>query len=383
MTSPDFKASTARTMGARIRAARETCGLNQHQLSDALGFADRQTLSTIETGERKVQPAELVKLSEILERPLDWFIDPFVIEGEAQFSWRVSQSVTDSSLADYEAKIGQIVGLFRHLNIALNGPSKALGQFLRMPPNPAFEDAWRWGEAVAQELDLGPIPSEVLAERIETRLDIAVLHIDPDICTNGTNGTHAISGAMCRLPDLGVIVINRQESRVRRNFDVAHELFHALTWDALPPEHREDTDAKPVKRSRRIEQLADNFAAAVLMPTATLSQLIDPAGFSSTQHLAEVAKQLQVSTHALAFRLFNAKMIDKLTCQALCEQPPLAPRCAPTPPKLLSASFVTLLHDGIACGHVSTRKAAKALSMTLEDLAELMRDYGKSVPFAV
>ncbi|CAG2139705.1 XRE family transcriptional regulator [Cupriavidus plantarum] len=380
MTSPDFKASTARTMGARIRAARETRGLTQHQLSDAVGFADRQTMSTIETGERKVQPAELVKLSQILARPLDWFIDPFVIEGEAQFSWRVSRSVTDSSLAEYEAKIGQIVGLFRHLNIALNGPSKALGQFLRMPPNPAFEDAWRWGEAVAQELDLGTIPSEVLAERIETRLDIAVLHIDADICTNGT---HSISGAMCRLPDLGVIVINRQESRVRRNFDVAHELFHALTWDALTPEHREDTDAKPVKRSRRIEQLADNFAAAVLMPTATLSQLIDPAGFSNTQHLAEVAKQLEVSTHALAFRLFNAKMIDKLTCLALCEQPPLVPRCASTPPKLLSASFVKLLHDGIARGHVSTRKAAKALSMTLEGLAELMRDYGKSVPFAI
>ena len=25
-----------------------------------------------------------------------------------------------------------------------------------------------------------------------------------------------------------------------RNFDLAHELFHILTWDAMPPEHVED-----------------------------------------------------------------------------------------------------------------------------------------------
>jgi Zn-dependent peptidase ImmA (M78 family) len=168
---------------------------------------------------------------------------------------------------------------------------------------------------------------------------------------------------------------------VRRHFDVAHELFHALTWDALTPEWRENLEVKPSRRYARVEKLADNFAAALLMPRASLTKLIDPARFEDAQHLAEVARELQVSTKALAFRLFNAGMIDKRTCAALQEV--RFPKVQSPDLKLFSESFVSLVHDGIARGHVSSRKAAKAVSMTLEELASLMRDYNKTVPFSI
>jgi len=369
--------SNTRLIAGRIRAARDAAGLSQEQLSSALGFADRQTLSAIENGARRVQASELVSLSQALCKPIDWFIDPFVIAGEASFSWRVSPDVTNDVLDDFESRIGLVVGLFRYLQVALHGPSRPLAQVLRMPASPTFEDAWGWGEALAKELDLGLIPSQQLAERIETKLDISILFIDAEVGLS-PNG---ISGAMCRLPDMGTIVINRRESFVRRHFDIAHELFHALTWDALPPERREDPNARPsVRRNRRVEQLADNFAAAVLMPTSSLAQLIDPARFDDVQHLAEVARNMQVSTGALAYRLFNKRMIDQLTRDEL-----LRFRATQTQvelPKLLSSSSVSLLHDGIARGHVSARKAAKALSMTLDQLALLMNDYGKTVPFS-
>ena len=351
--------------------------MTQQALSLAMGFADRQTLSAIENGERRVQSAELVRFSDVLERPIDWFIDPFVIAGEAQFSWRVAKDVSDEALDAYEAKIGQWVGLLRHLRRALLGPSRALSQYLPLPVNPTFEDAWQWGEKVVAELDLGQIPAERLVERVESGLGIPVLFVDALVGT----GSNEISGAMCRLPDLGVIVINRRESPVRRHFDLAHELFHALTWDAKPPERREDPDAKAIRRSNRTEALADNFAAAVLMPTASLTALLDPARLDDVDHLAGVAQQLQVSTQALAWRLYNIKMIDKPTCAALCKL--RTPRLQGPVPQRLSPSYVALLHDGIARGHVAARKAAKALSMTLEELAGLLREHDKSVPFAV
>ena len=47
-----------------------------------------------------------------------------------------------------------------------------------------------------------------------------------------------ISGAACRLPELDAVLIARHEVEGRRHFDLAHELFHLLTWDAMPPEHR-------------------------------------------------------------------------------------------------------------------------------------------------
>ncbi|WP_269139239.1 helix-turn-helix domain-containing protein [Burkholderia vietnamiensis] len=364
-------------MGARIRAARESAGMTQAQLSEALGFADRQTLSTIENGDRRVQAAELVRASQVLGHTIDWFIDPFVVKGEARFSWRVAPTVPDAMLDDFESRIGQLVGLMRHLKVALHGPSKALTPMLRMPPHPTFEDACVWGEAVGQELELGIIPSENLVDRIERKLDISVLFIDAEI----VSGSNDISGAMCRLSDLGVIVINRQESTVRRNFDVAHELFHALTWDAMPPDRREPPEQPVGKRIPRIEQLADNFAAAVLMPKATLDKLIPPEHLADAEYLARVARELQVSTGALAYRLLNAKMIDRSVCDALREV--YTPKARTELPKLFSASFATLLHDGIAHGHVSARKAAKALSMRLDQLAELMTEHGKAVPFSM
>lgn len=380
MNAPDRAQNPARAMGARIRVAREAAQLTQKQLSDSLGFSDRQTLSAIETGDRRVQATELVTLSQLLGRGIEWFIDPFVVAGEAKFSWRVSQAVPNDKLDEFESYVGKLVGLLRHLRIAIQGPSKALSPTLRLPLNSTYEEAWSCGEAVAQELDLGLAPSHCLIDRIESRLSISVLFVDAE---GGPNGA-SISGAMCRMPDLGVIVINRREPLVRRNFDVAHELFHALTWDALTPERREDPDAKPIIRGKRmeqrIEQLADNFAAAVLMPKASLTKLIDPAGFVDPQHLASVASELQVSNSALAYRLFNLKMIDKPTRDALCA---MASGVHNTTPKTLSTSFVALLHDGIVRGHVSARKAAKALSMTLEQLATLMQEHDKTVPFSV
>ncbi|WP_431261837.1 ImmA/IrrE family metallo-endopeptidase [Roseateles chitinivorans] len=186
---------------------------------------------------------------------------------------------------------------------------------------------------------------------------------------------------MCRLLDLEVIVINRQEPLGRRNFDLAHELFHALTWDALKPLHREDPEEKPTgKRIKRIEQLADNFAAGLLMPRDSLEKLIPKDKFDDVQYLATIARELQVSNGALAYRLFNARMVNTTTRDALRKFP--SPKDEIQRPQRFSASFVSLLHDGIARGHVSSRKAALALSLNLEELADLLREHGKPVPFA-
>src|SRR6185503_20572604 len=76
-----------------------------------------------------------------------------------------------------------------------------------------------------------------------------------------------ISGAACRLPELDVVIINRHEVVGRRNFDLAHELFHILTWEAMPPEHSEESRETG---GNRVEQLANNFASAVLMPAVIL-----------------------------------------------------------------------------------------------------------------
>ena len=88
------------------------------------------------------------------------------------------------------------------------------------------------GERFVAEFELGEVPARRLAEVMERELGILVLMVD---------AFEGISGAACRLPELDVVLINRHEVAGRRNFDLAHELFHILTWDAMPPEHSEES----------------------------------------------------------------------------------------------------------------------------------------------
>ena len=63
-------------LAQNIRYAREEAKLSQTDVSSALGLASHSGVSEIEAGQRRVSAAELVRLSEVLGKPLDWFFDP-------------------------------------------------------------------------------------------------------------------------------------------------------------------------------------------------------------------------------------------------------------------------------------------------------------------
>lgn len=63
-------------LAQNIRYAREEAGLSQSDVSSALGLASHSGVSEIEAGQRRVSAAELVRLSEVLGKPMDWFFDP-------------------------------------------------------------------------------------------------------------------------------------------------------------------------------------------------------------------------------------------------------------------------------------------------------------------
>ena len=73
---------TTNLIGTRIKALREERKLSQDELARLFGFKDRQTVSAIETGERRVTAEELVIAVEKLGAPLDYFTDPFLLVGE-------------------------------------------------------------------------------------------------------------------------------------------------------------------------------------------------------------------------------------------------------------------------------------------------------------
>ena len=352
---------------------REERNLSQDSLARLFGFKDRQTISAIETGLRRVTAEELLLAVEKLDAPLEYFTDPFLLAGEGRFSWRQS-GVDAEQLAAYEHDAGRWIAAFRALAPQVGRDAPFLRRALGLDRHSRFEDAMQAGERFVSEFELGPVPALRLADVMERELGILVLMVDV---------SDGISGAACRLPELDAVLIAHREVAGRRHFDLAHELFHILTWDTMPPEHSEEARETG---GNRVEQLANNFAAALLMPVGALER---PSGWSHLvqgdliARLNSAADDLHVTSSALRWRLVA---LGELTAAAARSLPEPALRNnghdaveAPLPP-LFSKPFVEVLALAIDKGLVSVRRAAALLDATVEDLSQIFTAHEVEAP---
>jgi Zn-dependent peptidase ImmA (M78 family)/transcriptional regulator with XRE-family HTH domain len=364
----------ANVIGARIKALREERKLSQDDLARLFGFKDRQTVSAIETGERRVTAEELILAVEKLGATLDYFTDPFLLVGEGRFNWRRQRDVGGVRLDAYERNAGRWISAFRVIAPQVGRNAPLLRRSLPITRQQTFEDAMQAGERLVAEFGLGDVPAARLIDMMERKLGILVLMVD---------AFKGISGAACRLPELDAVLINRQEVVGRRNFDLAHELFHILTWDAMPPERTEE--ARETGGSR-VEHLANNFASAVLMPTAVLERFGDWSAIGESElpaRLNAVADELQVTASALKWRLVALNRLKPAVARAV---PDAALRnngrdnVAAAPPPLFSKPFMEVIALAIDAGRVSARRAAGLLDLTVDDLADLFTVHGVQSP---
>ncbi|MBZ9696467.1 MULTISPECIES: helix-turn-helix domain-containing protein [unclassified Mesorhizobium] len=362
---------TTATISARLKAIREQRRLSQEEVSRLFGFKDRQTLSAIETGERRLSAEELVRAVEIFGVPLDFFTDPFLLVGEGKFSWRQT-GIIGRGLVEYERDAGRMIAAFRMLAPQVGKAAPLLRRALGLSKDSSFEDASAAGERFAAEFRLGDVPAARLAEIMEQELGMLVLMVDP---------IEGASGAACRLPELDVVLINRREVPGRRHFDLAHELFHILTWDAMPPDHVEDVVPK---RRNRVEQLADNFASAVLMPSDVLSRYGDWSkleGEELVTRLNMAADELRVTASALRWRLVGLGWIGKGLAEDRLRNNGRAKPAEERLPHLFSKSFVEVIAKATQEGRVAIRRVSYLLGLSIDDLAELFMVHGVEAPY--
>jgi Zn-dependent peptidase ImmA (M78 family)/transcriptional regulator with XRE-family HTH domain len=359
---------SAQLIGTRIKALREQKNLSQDELARLLGFKDRQTVSAIETGERRVSAEELLLAIEKLGAPLDYFTNPFLLAGEGRFSWRQSR-VGVPRLEAFERSAGRWIAAYRTLAPQVGRPIPLLRRTLGLTPRSSFEDAAAAGERFTSEFNLGEVPALRLAEVMERELGILVLMID---------AFEGVSGAACRLPALDTVLINRHEPVGRRHFDLAHELFHILTWDTMPPEHIEDASEQS---KNRVEQLANSFASALLMPAAALDRFgpWDGEEGGLWARFNSASKRLGVTASALKWRLITLGRLDR-RAKDVRVTPPRRSRLDPIPP-LFSKPFVEVIALANKQGLVSVRRAADLLDMTIDDLKDLCAAHGVEAPF--
>ena len=365
------------TIGLRLKAARERSGLTQQQLADALGLRHRQTIASIEAGDRRLSAAEMIGAMQVLGVDLDYLTDPFRLVGEGQFSFRTTEAVEPDVLNRFEEQAGRWIALYRELSRDAGHPPRWLGYKLNLNPHSSFEDAQAAGEAAADRWDLGCRPADRLRSVMEDRLHVLVLYVDTP---------PGVSGAASRVPGLSCALVNREESEGRRNFDLAHELFHLLTWDALPPERTATVDASRRGKRWRVEKLADNFAGALLMPAETLDRAWEATSAVAdvAERLNAVAREMRVSTPACKWRLRNVGLLPRAAAEAIDDGLLAAtgrPACRDPDVPLFSGQFLGQIAFALDTGRLSVKRAAKLLGVSMTELGQILQAHGLTTYF--
>lgn len=366
-------------IGKRIKALRESNGMKQTDLAGVLDLKDRQSVSALENGIRRVSADELIKIVDYFKVSLQDISNPFLLYEREVFSWRQNQ-VASTDLDDFERRAGEWIGAFRTLSKKGSEPSlRKLLPNLELTHKSSFENAVSAGESVAAHLDLPEdSPALGLQEAIEEKFGILVLMVD---------AIPGISGAACHLPEINAILINRNEPPGRRHADMAHELFRILTWSAMKPERVEssqfswenDTPSRKEARNGRIVQLADNFNSGLLIPNWSLDKLHEPR--EDAEWLDAAADRLGVTSLHLKWRLVTCGLAPGMAQVDKSELLKLARlKTEPSKPLLYSKRFMKIIGKAIDRGDLSARRAAKMLSPSMEDLAELFDSHDLSRP---
>ncbi len=357
-------------VGKRLKARREDLGLTQEQVARRMGFQHRQTLGAIENGERNIQPAELAAAAQALDVPPDYFTDRFSAGGEASFSFR-TEPVPDDALRSFEDQAGRWLATYREL-----GRPSAVRRSLALTRESSYEDAQQAAEETRRELGLGDYPAFELDEALEREWGILVLYVDPP---------PGVSGAASRLNEVQAILINRNDSRGRRHYDVAHELFHLLTWDTMPPPRIDSRT--PRRGEKRTEELANNFAAALLMPRRSVEECwAEREELPLVDRIRAMAARFGVTGPAMKWRLLN---LDQLTRADLPDDAEVGG--VPIPgeredgvrPQLFNTRFVNRLHRAVEEGRLSVRKASQIVGTDTAGLADLFRSHGRTLSYDV
>ncbi len=285
----------------KIEQARTEAGFSKSEAAKLLGFNNYQTLSSIEKGDRNINAHELSTMASLYGRDLDYFFesntspDPTPLWRKTTGSdYKFVQRTFLSFLENY-SNLEHLLGLKRRwkdIQRAYDKSDFSTG---------GFNIANRLGEEVRGALSLGSRPASNLLNVLENELRIKILHLPLG---------DGISGATVVEDTLGAgILINIEDAPWRRNFDLAHELFHVITWSIFSSEEVGDG-----RKKTRPEQYADSFASSLLLPKKHLLASLDEitiGGQIKIVDIIELAKEYGVSTDAILWRLVNLNKIKK------------------------------------------------------------------------
>lgn len=297
-----MKKTFDKAVGRRLKEVREKLGLTLGEVSERMKFKNYQTLSAIEDGTRQIKALELAELAKIYFRDISYFLD--ITQHKEVQEVVVWRSRSDNN--KYKVKEQEFIkychnyyDLEKRLGVdhrcTLNYPSSLnINDF-------NFQTAEMLASRCYMEMGLGSRPAYVLKKILEERYNIKILYLDLE----------RYGSAASVMGDFGTaVLINASEAPWRRNYDLAHELFHIITWDIF---NYKDIHSTGTSKSH-VEKWAEAFASNLLLPAdIVLEECTNRVkdGKISLLDIIGVAREFMVSTEALFWRLVGLGRLQK------------------------------------------------------------------------
>jgi Zn-dependent peptidase ImmA (M78 family) len=338
------------------------------------------SLSEFENGKREPKFSQLNRLAELYRRSVDFFLsnDPLA---EDMMLWRDAPAEKDQ-IKRTEAEFRQLCDQYHKLEV-LTGESKAVSLPQAQGSREAFsfKEASRLAENFQEQFLRGEIPSTSIRHVLEEKFHVKIFHLP--IAGSAVSTLSSEFGP--------AVLLNSQSKLWRRNFDLAHEVFHLLTWSIF-----RDPGCQSASASEHEEKLANAFASRLLLPTDAvrdrIEDRVDDRGQISFEALDEIAREFGVSLDALLWRLLYLyhtpvdsirDYLDKAGHMRL-----IRPARQSDEPDRLPERYCGLAIRALREGRLSLTQFAKYMGLSYKKAEEYLADEGEltdeeiSIPIA-
>lgn len=360
---------TREELALRLKAAREATGLSLSDAAKRLGFPSYQTLSNIENCQREVKVSELARFAKTYFCNLSDFLIEQAPKAEYAILWR-NPPQSDELKKHAEREIFSLCEQYHMLERLLG--IKAEKGFTEVTlnsisSNPAIS---RLAKETRILMGLGQRPSCSLQKVLEQDYGVKIIYT-PLVCGSAASMVHADMGR--------AVVINANEVPWRQNFDLAHELFHLISWNKFSMEEMKDTNF-----FAEIEKKADRFAAMLLLPEdevrREIEQLMENNNKITYSDIVDIAIAFGVSAKALVYRLANIKIISWEVANALAKDEDLEAisKQKRNQDEKVSRSdrFIALAVRCLRKGFISRGKFAELIGIDRSDIDDFVANKG-------
>lgn len=283
-------------IGERLKIARTSIGYTLEKAEQESGIG-KSSLSEFENSKREPKFSQLSKLAEVYRKTIEFFLTN-ERPAENVMLWREKPGIKGEK-GKTGAEFEQLCEQYRRLEILMDEVKepKLPAPDITEPEKFDYDQAESFAKRVQRLFRLGDIPVASLKRILEEIYYVKIFYL------------HFSGSAISTVSEeFGpAILLNAKNKQWRRSYDLAHELFHLLTWDIFRSKSKVESEYE--------SKLANTFASRLLMPEESIKDRVKASvnneGQISFDQLDDIAREFDVSLAALIYRIASIYKFEK------------------------------------------------------------------------